>query len=73
MVEIWRLMGVTIWGKRDSLLLSGDRFVNIGNVTETLKPTTEGDPEVRETSGLVGMTIRTKADSLLLASTIDLH
>ena len=41
----------------DGLLLGRDRFIEIGNVTQTLKPTTEGDSEVIEISRLVSVTI----------------
>ena len=57
---------MTIWGKTDGLLLDRDRFIESGNVTETRKPTKEGDSEVIEMSRLVRVTIRGETDSLLL-------
>jgi hypothetical protein len=52
-IETCGIAGVTIWDETDGLLLSYDRLVEIGNVTQPLKPTKEGVPEVIETSGLV--------------------
>jgi hypothetical protein len=34
-IETLRLVIVTIWGETDSLPLSRDRFIEIGNVTQT--------------------------------------
>jgi hypothetical protein len=58
---------VTSWRETDSLLLSRDCFVEIGDVTQTLKPVKEGASEAVETSRLVGVTIWSEMDSLLLS------
>jgi hypothetical protein len=48
---------VTIWGEMGGLLLSCDRFVEIGNLSPLLKPTKEGVSEVIEACRLVRVTI----------------
>jgi hypothetical protein len=54
-IEMTRFVGVNIWGETCDLLLSRDRFVNIGKVTKTLKATKGGDSEVVETYNLLGV------------------
>jgi hypothetical protein len=56
-IETSRLSSVTIWDETDGLLLSRDRSINIGIVTETLKPAKEGVPEAIKASRPVGVTI----------------
>ena len=51
----------------DSLLLRGDRFVEIVNVTQTFKLGLGGDSEITEISRLVRVTIRGETGSLLLS------
>ena len=51
-IEMCRLVRVTIWGKTDSLLLGCDRFIEIGNPAQKLEPTLEGGSEVIETGRL---------------------
>ena len=45
-IEIYRLMSVTIWSKADGVLLNHDCFIDVGSAAKTLKPTLEGDSEV---------------------------
>jgi hypothetical protein len=54
---------VTIWGETDGLLLSRDRFVDIGNVTQALKPTKKG---VLRRPGLSAVPLWGETDGLLL-------
>jgi len=56
-IEICRLVGVTIWGEMDSLLSCRDCFIKISNVPEMLKPTLEGHSEAIETSRLARVII----------------
>jgi hypothetical protein len=57
---------VAIWGETDGLLLSRDRFAEIGNVTQTLKSTLERGSEAIERCSLMRVTIWGKTRGLPL-------
>jgi hypothetical protein len=54
---------MAIWSKTDDVLLSRDRVVNAGNVTQTLKPKTAGPSKAVK---VVRATIWGEMDGLLL-------
>ena len=47
-IEMYRLLRVTIWSEKDGLLLGRDSFLKISDVAEMLKPAVEGVSEVIE-------------------------
>ena len=58
---------MTVWCDMDSLLLSGDRLLEIANVTQTLKPSSQRGSEVIETRRFVRVTVWGDMDGLLLS------
>jgi hypothetical protein len=58
---------VIIWGETDGLLLNRDRFVDISNVTHTLKLLAEGGSEAIEICRLARVTIWGETDGLVLS------
>lgn len=55
---------VTIWDETDSLLLSRDDFIEIGNIAQKVKPTLEGVSEVIKTCNLHRVILGNKSISI---------